>query len=182
MNQEPSAWALGRARGALIAAGCSPIGISQGTASAVALALDAAREEGRASSPLSRLEKWSHGHKARTVTIYSPDSYGAGCWEVTLGHEKGVTVADEANFWTWPDEKGGEAAYRAEAERQGCVFAECPEDTDWAGLDATIEAALAAFDRGVWGPEQVFLGGGATALATVRDVIRAIDTNNLEKP
>ena len=101
---------------------------------------------------LKRLELWSHGHKARSVSIYVPDSYGAGCWVVTLGHEKGVTVAEEACFWTWPESKGGATAYAAEAKKLGVVFAACPEDSDWAGLEATIGAALDAFDNGVWGP------------------------------
>lgn len=103
-------------------------------------------------SQLARLEKWSHGHKARSVVVSSPDGYGAGCWSVSLGHENGVTVAEEANFWMLPEEKGGERAYIAEAERQGIVFAGRPDDVDWAGLEATIRAALDAFDRGVWGP------------------------------
>jgi hypothetical protein len=101
---------------------------------------------------LTRLEQWSRGHKSRSVCIESPDSYGAGCWTVTLGHEKGVTHAAEANFWTLPDDQGGEPAYVAQALAQGVVFAECPEDRDWAGLLATLTTALDAFDRGVMGP------------------------------
>ena len=63
-----------------------------------------------------------------------------------------MTHASEANFWTLPDEQGGEPAYVAQALAQGVVFAECPEDRDWAGLLATITTAIDAFDRGVMGP------------------------------
>ncbi len=107
-------------------------------------------------TPLARLETWSHGHKARSVEIECPNGYGAGCWSVTLTHERGVTRAEEVSFWTWPKEKGGEVAYRAEAEKAGAVFAKgIDDDRDWPGLEATITAALDAFDRGVFGPKPV---------------------------
>lgn len=109
-------------------------------------------------TPWERLEKWSHGHKARSVCVESPDGYVAGCWEVWLGHEHGVTVASEAQFWGYPEEKGGEAAYRADAEKAGQVYP-TEEQMDegpngWAGLAVTITTALDAFDRGVWGPRK----------------------------
>ena len=33
---------------------------------------------------LQRLEKWKHGHKARSVKISIDDGYGATCWVVEL--------------------------------------------------------------------------------------------------
>lgn len=102
-----------------------------------------------------RLEEWSNAHKSHSVVVSCPDSYGAACWTVTLGHAKGVTVAEEASFWTFPEEEGGDAAHKEAALAAGVVFAECPEDKTWAGLDATITAALSAFERGVWGPRTV---------------------------
>jgi hypothetical protein len=87
------------------------------------------------------------------VSVTCPDGYGAGCWTVTLGHEHGVTVAQEACFWTFGEDKGGAEAYLRECTALGVVFADAL-DADWAGLDATIAAALAAFERGVWGPRR----------------------------
>ena len=109
-------------------------------------------------TPLEQLEKWSHGHKARSVRVESPDSYGAGCWEVWLGHEHGVTMASEAQFWSYSEERGGESGYRADVEKLGQVFP-TEEQMDagldgWAGLECTITCALRAFDRGVWGPRK----------------------------
>ena len=108
-----------------------------------------------------RLEEWSYGRKSRSVNISHPDGYGAGCWEVQLCHENGVTIADEASFFTLSPEKGGWAAYEAEAKKQGVVFANKsdPDDVDsdeddWAGLERTVRAALDAFDAGIWGPRK----------------------------
>lgn len=106
--------------------------------------------EATTTTPLARLEAWSNGHKARSVEIESPNGYGAGCWSVTLGHERGTTQAAEVSFWTRPPEKGGEVAYRAECEKVGVVFARNIGDRGWPGLEATITAALDAFDRGVF--------------------------------
>lgn len=129
---------------------------------AVLAAYDTARGDG---APLARLLAWSIGHKSRTVSIDHPDSYVAGCWTVTLGHEKGVTIAEEAQFWTLPEDKGGEVEARKQAEVMGVVYAICGKDEDWVGLPATITAALDAFDRGVWGKRRPEMSSRAAFIA-----------------
>jgi hypothetical protein len=85
------------------------------------------------------------------VTIDHPGTLvGPGCWEVALHHEHGVTYAHEVTFLAYDEARGGYAAYVAEAEKGGFVFAS-GEWEDEPGLEATIVAALDAFDRGVWG-------------------------------
>ena len=121
-------------------------------------------------SILTRLEKWSHGHKSRSVNLESPNGYGAGCWEITLGHERGVTHAAECSFWTLSEDKGGDAEYRRQAEAAGAVFVSGEDDDweyGWPGLERTIACALDAFDRGVWGPRksEPIIGQPARALA-----------------
>jgi len=104
-------------------------------------------------SALQRLEAWRrYGARERSVTIEHPCAlFGTGCWEVALYHENGVTYAHEvAYFTTYDDARGGHAAYVAEAEKRGVVFAAGEWDNE-PGLEATIVAALDAFDRGVWG-------------------------------
>lgn len=117
----------------------------------------------------ARLEEWSHGHKARSVAIESPDSYGAGCWTVTLGHEHGVTGAAECAFFTFPDDKGGAAEYRRQAEAAGFVYVAGEDMDDWPGFAATVACALDAFDRGVWGPRKGAAPEGVPALAAAEE-------------
>jgi len=102
-------------------------------------------------SALQRLEAWKSGDRKRTAHIDHPGSVGGpGCWTVRLYHEHGCTEADEVAYVTYDDARGGHAAYVAEAERRGVVFAAGEWDNE-PGLEATIVAALDAFDRGVWG-------------------------------
>ena len=118
---------------------------------------NAMNEKVTTESILTRLEKWSHGHKSRSVNLESPNGYGAGCWEITLGHERGVTHAAECSFWTLSEDKGGDAEYRRQAEAAGAVFVSGEDDDweyGWPGLERTIACALDAFDRGVWGPRK----------------------------
>ena len=130
----------------------------------------AMNEKATTVSILARLEEWSHGHKSRAVILESPNGYGAGCWQITLGHERGVTHAAECSFWTFSEDKGGDAEYRRQAEAAGAVFV-TGEDDDWVGgwpgLERTIACALDAFDRGVWGPRksEPIVGEPARALA-----------------
>ena len=130
-------------------------------------------------TPLEQLETWSHGHKARSVRVESPDGYGAGCWEVWLGHEHGVTMASEAQFWGYSEEKGGESGYRADVEKLGQVFPTEEQmaagPNGWAGLEATITCALRAFDRGVWGPRNPTfpLSDAQPIRATVAQLVQA---------
>ena len=101
---------------------------------------------------IDRLEKWNHGHKARSVSIHIDDGYGATCWSVKLYHEHGCTTAAEVNFFTCNDDEGGDAAYHVNARKEGVVFVRGgDDDADWPGLAATITAALDAFDSGVYG-------------------------------
>lgn len=102
------------------------------------------------------LVDWNNGHKARDVEITCPNGYGAGCWTVTLGHEHGQTHASEVSFFTYPDEKGGKAAYNEEARKLGTVFANVnPDGTEyeygtWPGLRDTVRAALNGFSDGIY--------------------------------
>ena len=102
-------------------------------------------------STLERLEAWRRGGRGRSVNIEYPCNIGGpGCWEVALYHENGITYAHEVAFLAYDDARGGHAAYVAEAEARGVVFAAGEWDNE-PGLEATIVAALDAFDRGVWG-------------------------------
>lgn len=102
-------------------------------------------------STLERLEAWKRGARTRTAHIDHPGSVGGpGCWTVRLYHEHGCTEADEVAYVTYDDARGGHAAYVAAAEARGVVFAARDEWDDDKGLEATILAALDAFDRGVW--------------------------------
>jgi len=102
-------------------------------------------------STLERLEAWKRGARTRTAHIDHPGSVGGpGCWTVRLYHEHGCTEADEVAYVTYDEARGGHAAYVAAAEARGVVFAARDEWDDDKGLEATILAALDAFDRGVW--------------------------------
>ena len=103
---------------------------------------------------IERLEKWKYGHKCRTVLIEIGDGYGATCWSVELKHENGKTIAEESSFWSLPEEEGGEKAYREAAKQQGVVFAVADDEDDWAGLERTINAAIDAFEMGIWEKRQ----------------------------
>jgi hypothetical protein len=93
-------------------------------------------------STIERLEKWNNGHKARWVNIERDDGYGSSCWTVTLGHERGITTAIE---WIEQDGTEGEPAV-------GHVRVYGKDD--WAGLDATINGAIDAVEKGIFGPKR----------------------------
>lgn len=99
---------------------------------------------------LTRLNLFLAGHRSRRVQIEHPDRYGAGCWTVTLSHERGVTTAHEVSYWTLPEERGGWPAAQAEAKAKGIVFGTETEDGDPIGLPGTLSAALGAFEAGVF--------------------------------
>lgn len=88
------------------------------------------------SNALERLEKFNAGHKARSVTIFIDDGYGAHCWMIELFHENGRTCGSEVCFW---DPRSELVAF--------------PDNPDWAGLEATLEATLDAFEAGMITPQ-----------------------------
>lgn len=101
---------------------------------------------------LKRLEQWSCGHKARSVCVERDNGYGASCWLVKLFHENGHTIAEEVFFFTYPEEKGGETAYKESAMQNGVVSAKTADDEeDWPGLEKTIHCAIDAFEAGICG-------------------------------
>ncbi len=88
---------------------------------------------------LEALEKWKHGHKARSVEISIDDGYGATCWHVQLtgrGPEgKGRQQVDAYEVSFFLHEPGSYPS--------GVVFVVPPGvDGDWPGLARTIHAAI----------------------------------------
>ena len=97
---------------------------------------------------LQRLEAWSEGHHERSVVIERTTALSPMSWHVTLTHEHGRTLACERSF-LWGLEPEVRLAQMEKQKAAGVVFA-TTEDAA-IGLEATIDAALDAFDRGVWG-------------------------------
>ena len=81
---------------------------------------------------IKRLEDWKQGHKNRSVEIGIDDGYGATCWTVTLNAGKKKVVASEVSFW------------ECDAPLpEHIVFVRSEDDeSDWPGLEATINAAI----------------------------------------
>lgn len=97
---------------------------------------------------IERLEKWNYGHKARCVKIDIDNGYGATCWSVKLWHEFGITSCDECSFFS---STNGWKYHVDESRKMGHVFAVESEDfDDWPGLDKTINAAIDAFEAGIY--------------------------------
>lgn len=106
------------------------------------------------SDAVERLEAWQCGNKARSVKIHKDDGYGASCWVVEFRHEHGNTQAYEAQFFTSAELSA--EAYLVECAKLGTVFVKWNDDDDsdetWPGLTKTIDAAIEAFNKGIWKP------------------------------
>ena len=87
------------------------------------------------SDVLKRLDDFVGSHKARHASIHVDDGYGSNCWMIELFHENGRTCGSEVCFW---DPRPELVAF--------------PEEPDWAGLEATLEATLDAYDAGMITP------------------------------
>lgn len=97
---------------------------------------------------LAKLEAWRNGHKARSVTLYIDNGYGASSWTVILyGQGPQVTVEESVDMGV-PDPlepDGTVAGYSFSRQDDGslCFDVKTPKRGEWAGLHRTLEAALA---------------------------------------
>lgn len=86
--------------------------------------------------PLAELEAWRCEHKDHWVSVTCDDGYGAGGWSVDLYTERrgdgGVSVV----------ECGGTIDDVSGVPYFVYVVAEYEDGTDWAGIEATILAAV----------------------------------------
>jgi len=99
---------------------------------------------------IDRLEKWKSGNRMRSVTIEIDNGYGANCWLVAFRHEHGQTQAYEAQFWGGGPSEEDKKKFIDDAKEMGTVFVDWG-DGDWPGLAKTIDAAIDAFEAGIWG-------------------------------
>lgn len=80
---------------------------------------------------LQRLQRFIHGHKARWCSMSVGNGYGATCWELELGTERGTIWVAETSFF------------------DGILKPDCyvvvdgdAEDFEWPGLERVINLAL----------------------------------------
>ena len=94
---------------------------------------------------IDRMEAWKHGHKARSVTIHIGNGYGSTSWVAELeGNGPTIEVIESVDCGQVDPSDGAVAGFPFIKATDGSLSFDIngPKRGEWAGLRATLEAAL----------------------------------------